>query len=356
MNGMETCGQCGIPTYIASEHQWHPSGFIIQRRDARHILIFIESENLNILMREIEGILGVSIQRIVINTRRRAAKAYMDRIIPDALKEQVRGGRLDVGPAVQGLVGIGHVLGYGRFEVLGSRLQGDDRDYLLVRVHRPYSITLGCVDPVAAFEALVGREMGLTYRETGPDMYEIKAFPSPHPEEFKGRLMMKRYSYPEGDIHFESCTACGAPLILGEFAWDLDAGLIRHRETCRRMIFFAPSVLEAIFEELERELGETIPKVVIEAQKRLTRNGLYSLDQADPGQDLRARLALRGLGNLRELTLGEEGLSLYMENAAVPLMVTGLAQGLFEATYQRDSEVDWKIMEGDALQVKVTPT
>ncbi|WP_287155661.1 hypothetical protein [Candidatus Solincola tengchongensis] len=354
MEGIETCPRCGVPAYITAEHLWHPSGFIVQRRDARHILIFMESENLDFLLRELEGILGVSIERIVVDTRRRAAKAYMDRVIPESLKEQVRSGNLDVGPVVQGMVGIGHVLGYGRFEVLDSRLEGDDQDYLLVRVHRPYSITLGCVDPVAAFEALVGREMGLSYDAAGPDTYEIRAFPSPHPEEFKGRLTMRRYAYPEGNIQLEACPRCEAPLLLGEYEWRLEEGLILHRETGRRMVFFAPSVLEAIFGELERELGEAIPGAVVEAQRRLTRDGFYSLAGGDLTEELRTVLSLRGLGGLQHLELGPEGLLLEMENACLHPVLAGLAQGLFEALHGVDSRVEWEAGEGGGLRVKVS--
>jgi len=355
MQGVKTCQRCGVPEYIASEHLWHPSGFIVQRRDPRHIIIFIESENLEALFRGIEKILGMSIERIVVNTRRRAARAYMDRVIPEALKEQVRGSALEIGPVVQGMVGIGQVLGYGRFEVADYRMRGDDGDYILIRVEKPYSILLGCADPVAALEALVGREMGLSYREVSPEVYEIKAFPQSHPEEFKGRLTMRKYAYPEGDIRFRPCPQCGAPEELAGFAWDLDRGLIHNRRTGKRMVFFAPSVMEAVFGELERELGETIPEVVIEAQRRLTAAGLYGLDRENAQQDLREQLAIRGLGNLKELSLGERGLSLFMENAAVPLMVVGMAQGLYESLHGGTSRVEWSTGEGDSLSVEVKP-
>ncbi len=355
MEGIEVCPQCGIPSYITGEHTWHSSGFILQNRDIRHILIFIESDNLETLLKGVEGILGVSIERIVINTRRRAARAYMDRVIPDILKEQVRSGKLDVGKVIQGMLGIGYVLGYGKFEVVDWRLKGDDDDYLLINVEKPYSVTLGTVDPVAAFEAVVGREMGFSYREVSNGVYQIKAFPSPHPEEFKGRLIMRKYAYGEGNIRFQRCNFCGAPTPLGEFTWDLDRGLINHRGTGRRMVFFAPSVLEAVFDELENELGETIPEVVIEAQRRLTREGIYSLDPSAPEKKLREQLAIRGLGNLASLSMGEKGMVLRMENATVHLMLVGLAQGLFESAYGVESEVSWEVLAEGGLEIKVSP-
>ncbi len=355
MEGIEVCTQCGIPTYITAEHTWHSSGFILQNRDTRHILIFIESDNLETLLKGVEDIVGVSIERIVINTRRRAARAYMDRVIPDILKEQVRDGKLEVGKVIQGMLGIGYVLGYGKFEVVDWRVKGDDDDYILLNIENPYSITLGTVDPVAAFEAVMGREMGYSYQEVSPGVYQIRAFPSRHPEEFKGRLTMRKYAYSEGNIEYQRCNSCGAPTLLGEFSWDLDNGLIHSRETGRRMVFFAPSVLEAVFDELERELGETIPEVVIESQKRLTREGMYSLDLKDPEEGLRKQLALRGLGNLASLSVGERGMTMLMENATIHLMLVGLAQGLFEHAYGVESKASWEIVEEKGLKVEVFP-
>lgn len=354
MQGVEVCRDCGVPTYITSEHNWHSGGFIVQRRDPRHIIIFVESENLEELLKGIEEIIGVPIERIVVNARRRTAAAYMERVIPDELKKAVREKKLDIRPVIEGMTGIGHVLGYGRFEVVDCRFQGDEDDFLLVRVEDPYSVMLGCVDPVAAFEALVGEEMGVEHEQVGPNTYLIRGFRSRHPEEFRERLRMRRYEYGEGDFHYERCPSCGGPAFLSDFLWDLEKGVITHRETGRRMVFFAPSVLEAVFDELERELGEEIPRAVVEAQKRFTAGGFYRMKGDDPALDLKFQLALRGIGLLSEFEVSEDGVHIVMPNAAVPLMVVGLAQGLYEARYGKKSESRWKVGERGELEVWVS--
>lgn len=354
MQGVEVCGECGVPTYITTEHLWHSSGFILQRRDSRHIIIFVEADNLRELLEGIERILGVPIQRIVLDARRRTATAYMKRIIPDELKRAVQGREVDVRPVVEGMTSIGHVLGYGRFEVVDCRYQGDEEDFLLVRLENPYSVALGSADPVAAFEALVGEEMGIEYQQLGPTTFLVRGFRAKHPEEFRERLRMRRYEYEEGDIQYERCNTCGGPAFLSDFQWDLELGIITHRKTGRRMVFFAPSVLEAVFGELERELGDEIPRAVVESQKRFTSSGFYRLKGDDPATDLKFQLALRGIGLLTEFEESAEGLRLFMPNVAVPLMVVGLAQGLFESRHETESEVEWRVGERGELEVRVT--
>jgi hypothetical protein len=355
MQGVETCAECGVPIYITSEHLWHSSGFILQRRDPRHIIIFLESENLEELLKGVERILGIPIERIVVDARRRTAAAYMERVIPEGLKRAVREKKVEVKPVIEGMTSIGHVLGYGRFEVVDCRYQGDEEDFLLVRVENPYSVMLGSADPVAAFEALVGEEMGMDHEQVGPSTFLVRGFRSPHPEEFRERLRMRRYEYGEGDFSYEKCPSCGGPAFLSLYRWDLERGIITHRESGRRMVFFAPSVLEAVFGELERELGEEIPKVVVEAQKRFTAGGFYRLKGEEPAADLKFQLALRGIGLLSEFEESEEGLRLFMPNAAVPLMVVGLAQGLFESRHETGSRAEWKTGERGELEVRVIP-
>ena len=41
------CSECGAPKYFTQEHLWLNNGDIVQKRDQRHRLIFLESENLD---------------------------------------------------------------------------------------------------------------------------------------------------------------------------------------------------------------------------------------------------------------------------------------------------------------------
>jgi hypothetical protein len=98
-----------------------------------------------------------------------------------------------------------------------------------------------------------------------------------------------------------------------------------------------------VAEELEKELGETIPNAVVEAQRRFVKEGFYSIDEISNEEAFRAQLALRGLGNLREMEIAATGLHMRIGNAAGHLIIAGLAQGLFDMAFDVDSHVEWEV-------------
>lgn len=120
------------------------------------------------------------------------------------------------------------------------------------------------------------------------------------------------------------------------------------------MAMLGAEFLDNVFEALRRELGETIPAVVIEAQRRFTKTGFYSIDQVQNEDEFRAQLALRGLGNVRMIRLGTRGLRMRIENSAAHLMTVGMAQGLFEMALDTDSHVEWELSRQGELLVEVT--
>jgi hypothetical protein len=353
---INTCSECGVPEYIASEHVWLNNGLIAQRRDQRHIVVFIESDNLDPFFKGIEQIVGTPIDHIILTARRRAGRAYMDRMIPEEVKELLRKRELELGPVIESIVFIGQVLGYGQFELVDYRYEFDDNDYAVVRIEKPYSIIFGLGDPLAALEALTGYEGNFEFEEVSKDVYEIRAFRSNHPSVFKDRLRMKTFQHGEGDIAFASCATCGAPAGLSSYGWNVDNGIIVGKDTGRRMAFFAPTVLDAVLDELERELGEAIPEAAVEAQRRFTKTGIYNPEMMRDEGELRAQLALRGLGNLKQIELGKSGLRLRLENAAMHLMMVGLIQGLYEMAFGVESKVEWEFSDEGDLEVEVTPS
>ncbi len=352
---INSCGECGVPEYVSTEHVWMNCGLIGQKRDQRHVVIFIESGNLDPLFEGLQEIIGASIERIVLTTRRRAGRAYMARMVPEAVRGMLQRGEVQLNLLFDAFAAIGYALGYGRFELLDFRYEQDDEDYTVVRMVRPYSTVFGLCDPAAALEAITGRELGFEQKETSEGAYDIRVFPSGHPEEYKDRLTMKPYRHREGDIVFEACPSCGAPRSLSPFRWDPDSGVITDSRTGRRMVFFAPTVIDAIIGELEKELGDAIPKAVVEAQRRFTKSGMYSPWEMYDADRLRAQFALRGLGNLRELEMGGGGLRMRLDNAAIHLIVVGLVQGIYEMANGKESSVEWELSPEGDLEVEVRP-
>ena len=116
-----------------------------------------------------------------------------------------------------------------------------------------------------------------------------------------------------------------------------------------------PATMDPLFDELEDELGSEVPGVVIEAERRFVRGGLYSISEITGVEEMRRQLALRGVGEIKELKLGRQGVHLELENSVMHLVVVGLTQGLFELAFGIEGKVEWEHSEEGRLQVTVTP-
>jgi hypothetical protein len=130
---------------------------------------------------------------------------------------------------------------------------------------------------------------------------------------------------------------------------------VEEKSSGRRMAMLGPAALDAIYEELEKELGDNIPQVVIEAQRRFVKAGLTSSQEVRGIEDFRKELALRGVGNLKEFEGGKGGLRVRVENPCLHLMLVGLTQGLFELAFGCDGEMEWELDDDGDLVMEIAP-
>jgi hypothetical protein len=357
MAEINVCPQCGIPLYITSQHDWMNNGVIQASRESRHRLVLFESGNLDPLFAGIADLIGTPIQRLVIDASRRSTRSYMDRVIADDLKDMIRSGDMDLKLVFDSTFLIWRAMGYGKLSLEDVRYKHDDADFISVLAERPYSVPLSVGNFAGSIEAIIGLEPGIEYEETKPGIYRITIRESENPLDLKERLRWKGYDqeYKQGDIDFERCAGCGIPTALGEYKWDQDNGSIRSTVSGRRMVLTGPSMIDPIFDELEEELGDTIPRVVVEAQKRFIRSGFVGVAEVVSEENMRMQMALRGLGNLRELKMGKKGVRARIENIALPLLAVGSTQGLYEKAFDIDSDVEWELTEDGDLEVEVFP-
>jgi hypothetical protein len=354
MAGMKICPVCGVPKRFTKEHAWLGNGTIVQRKNPDHRMIFIENDNIQSTFRNIEEIIDMSIERIITEAKRRACYDFVDHMLPGVVKAIVR--LIGVKPVIKNVTSLALVMGYGDVRLASIRRVHGKGDYVVIHGKEVYSVPLFNGDFAGSFNAIDRREVGITYEEVGPDEYEITAHITPHPLELQERLQTKEYSNKPGDIEFEHCHKCGGPMVLSHYKWHPERGVILNEASGRRMAAMGPAALDAIIEELEKELGDTIPRVVVEAQRRFVRGGFYSIEEARSEEGLREALALRGMGNLKGITWRENGLNFRLENPCLELVLVGLAQGIFELVTGRDSEVDWEVKDDGDLLVDVTST
>jgi hypothetical protein len=349
------CPNCGVPEYIAKQHLWLNNGDLVVKAKPENRLVFIESENLDPLFKGIEAIVGVPIERIVMAAARRAYRSYFIAFVPEEISQKIAAKEIDYTVLAAFFTDIASLMGQGVYEEVDTRFKRDDGDFDIDRIKEPFSYLLAVAAHVACIEAMTGTDQGGEFEETSPGIYISKAFPSPHAEELSKRMHYASYQHHDGDIEFEKCPVCGGPMALSANEWFPDRGVIINKYTKRRMAFFGPQMLDPVFAELEDELGEDVPQVVVEAQRRFTRSGFYTLADVSDEGDFRSQLAIRGLGNLQEIDMGKKGVSMSVLNAVLPLMLIGMIQGVFEMAFDLDSKVEWEISETGDLKVEITP-
>ncbi|MEW6554899.1 MAG: hypothetical protein AB1384_11505 [Actinomycetota bacterium] len=355
MSILEPCEECGVPHVITREYIWMDNGDIVQKRDQRDRIIFTECENLDPLFKGIENIVGSPIEHVVLDCIRRTYRSYCKLFLPSDVNKMVRDGQLDARSLDDGFMELAIPMGVGRFDFVDMRLKWDERDYYTVSISEPNSLLMCAACHCGAMEAILGYDQWVEYMEVGPDVYKLTSYPSTHPEELKGRMRWERYSHSKGDIELKRCSTCGGPTELSENKWHLKRGVVVNGRTKRRMAVMGPNQIDPIFRELELELGEDIPRIVVEAQRRFTMNGFYAMDDYADVEEFRAGLALRGLGNLKELEIKRTGVRMRMENAVLQLMIVGMIQGIFDAALHTDSTVDWESSPDGTLELEVKP-
>ncbi|MDD3717404.1 MAG: hypothetical protein PHP28_01920 [Actinomycetota bacterium] len=349
---MKRCSACGVPRKITSTHRWLDNGTMVETNNPDHRMIFIESDNIGGVFTRIEEILGLPIEHLVIESQRRMTYDYVRSLMPSMVLKLFR--MTSIRPLAKSVTELGRLVGLGDVELLSMRIKGDEGDYVKLGGRNLFYIPAYCGMVVGSMEALSGQECSISYEETSPGYYEVTTSVTTHPVELKERFKPREYSRKEGDLRLPRCSRCGGPSALAGYDFLYDEGIILHRANARRMLFDGPAEFEAIFSELEKELGEDIPQVIIEAQKLFVKSGFYDLGEIMDTDAFREHLALRGLGNLRDMEYGEDHLRLRIENPCLHLLLAGLAQGVFELASDREARVAWELAGDGDLTVEAS--
>jgi hypothetical protein len=365
---ISVCPECGVPETLTQEHLWLNNGEFVQTRQQDARLAFFECDNFDPLYRNIGEIIGVPIERMIIDITARGFQSYLSRFIPRELKDLLRNLNPDDEAGVQqcdkileGLnetsMTIARMNGNGRYEVKELRYQHLDTDFARIWIYEPYSIPTVVGGFLGQVRAMLGTsDNEVEYHQISPYVWEMNTYPVLVPDkELRQRLPLRAFVHRDGDIELERCSSCGGPAVLARYRWRLERGIIMNSFTHRRMAILGPTLLDHVFEELERELGDVIPQTVVEAQRRFVKTGFYSTEVIKDEGDMRQQFALRGLGNVREIKMGAKGVRLRIDGAIMHLMIVGLVQGLFEIAFDMESHAEWELSEDGDLTIEITP-
>jgi hypothetical protein len=366
------CGECGIPLLVSGELNWEDNGVISSKTSPRNRWVFYESEVIDPLFRGIEQLIGMPIEHIIIESRRRESRRYLERTFPVEMRQKLFG-RLDssgnpmpltpeeretrytVGRDVYtGMHDVGRVFGYGSLSIGHLWETGDDNPWRSTIVGHPYSIPFVLAEILAGCEAFEGRDLQVEHHLVGEGVYQVDALAGDHPLELQEKLKRRSYEFKPGQLSYERCPECGIPHEITRYRWNLDNGTIFDPDTGRRMAIFGPSSLDSVFEDLASELGGAVPEVIIEAQ-RLHIKDAWSADEWKRGAtDFQHLLALRGLGNLTGFDGDRGHLTILLNNSCLPLLMAGMVQALVEMAYRAESSTcTWELHDDGDLSITV---
>lgn len=316
-----------MPLTVSKGHTWGDNGVIVQRSSG-HRMIFFESDNLDGLFAGIEEILGLSIEKIIVESKRREVKDYVEKLLSPFARKLAR--KIGVGRVIDTLSREGRAFGFGDIGLVERRRRSDENDFITMSVRNPHSLLLFCAEALGAWETIDGRDHYVEHERVGEDAYHVTCRVGSHPIELRERLQFKELSQKPGDIRFKRCPDCDIPMNVAKYRWNLDDGTIRHPGTGRRMAIFGPAGIEAILDDLESELGETIPDVVIEAERRYIRGAMADLGWLGEPERYRRMMGFRGAGDIASFEVDERHMAVELRNACVPLIQIGIFQGMFE--------------------------
>jgi len=348
LSRINACRQCSVPLGVSKDLIWHENGVIAHAKNPDHRMVFYESDSLDEVFVGIEELIGIPIEHMVIESKRRATRTYIENQIPPFRRRILN----RYGPGILSkramLMAVNY--GYGDIALEDIRNKGDENDFQSVSVTHPYSLPLFCGDSVGTKEAMDGRDFNVSWEKTGDHSYLVISSVGSHPIALQKRLERTRHEYKPGDITFKRCASCGVPLGVARCRWNRENGTIMDPGTGRRMAIFNPGSIQAILDDLEVELGEMLAEAVIEAQRRFVRRILGKDDALIRKGNYREMTALRGLGYVRNITFEQERCTAVLENACLPLFMVGTIKALYEMGSEHESvDHHWELLPDGVL-------
>lgn len=352
MPQQKRCKRCGVPKLIYKDLCWQDNGTLTEVKDPSHRMLFTESENLKGLFAETEKLIGLSVDRVIIESKSLATREYLEKMIPAYLLKLLYMLKPDL--IVRKMSAIGKAYGYGNIELIEVKKNTDRGDYLAMTIEHPYSMLSFTGDNLGGMEAGTGRECTVQTKELGGDKYLLELWVSEHPPELKEHIKPMVYPSMPGHIELERCAECNTPIDIAAHDFNLESGIISNPETGSRMAIFGPAGLESAFLALEDELGDTIPETIIEAQRRYTLENMRSRDWLGGEEKLRRIMAMRGYGLLVGFDASINHLSVTLRNISIPQLTVGTAKGIFEKALKLDSSThEWSISGDGELHINI---
>ncbi len=350
------CKRCGTPQNFGKLIRWTAGGTIAAEKVPDIRLFFIEVDELLNLLSYLGELLGMPIDNILIESERSIGEELVNMSLPGGLVRFVRSIPDLFQLQAFAKVAVKHIASYARAMGYGSvtMIEYEGKRRSLMRVRNPHCLPLIIGDCVGAFQGILGVNMAATWKkENGTTLIEFK-----RTDDKPYQVPIRRMGFVPGEVDLQRCPACGVPLPVSEnFEWDMLNGIITNRRTAYREVFLSVEGVNAILAEMERELGEEVPRMIARRQAEMMRERMSKRNLEEEGGiwSLFEELKMRGMGNMVEVEEAGRQLRVKVENPFNDALVAGRVAGYYEAVEETGSRMTWSLSDEGYLAIAVEP-
>ncbi|MBN2028600.1 MAG: hypothetical protein JW854_17750 [Actinobacteria bacterium] len=359
---MKSCKECGFPYWLSKLIRWNENGTITMAVNPDYRVVIIESDFLTHLFARVEERLGLPISHLVFEAQRNASvhtiNSQLDKF-PYSFGRWGPNRRIVVHAFCRLSIWLGQA-----YTKAISYKPGKGGEAI---VRNPYNRELMAAIILGAFESLERRPFEHTWiKMDGEDVISIK--PAAQRPEISERLELEYPELKPGNFYLPRCRSCGTPRELAYMRWNEDEGTIIDNRRNARMTFLDGYVPTSVFREMEKELGEEIYPLIIQAEKDYTHRRIRDLgisgsemgvlprrERESIYENALATLPLRGQGNPVDYHYSYDGLAVTVENPYNEHLLAGQMAALFEIAEGKNAEVEWSSPEPSSIVFNVRP-
>jgi hypothetical protein len=356
---IKKCKVCGFPYWLARSLRWNGNGTITSKSRPDFRTLIIEADYLTEIFKKIEEALGVSIQHIVFEAQRNAAKDVIDGNIG-----HVRWAIRHI-PGVRRLVityfnRMASWTGQGYAKTISYERKGAGAAI----IRNPFNRELMSAVVVGALESLGETPYDYRWEKSGDDDVIVVEPTGKHPE-ISERLTYTVPPPQPGNRRYQGCPGCGVPVLLKGMEWRENEGLIIDTKRGVRMVVLEIYTTGVVLRELAGELGEDIYPVIVDAQREFSLSHIRGefLSGGGPSgefdkdalyRDVLDSIALRGQGNPVTCEMEEGRLIVTIENPFEEHILAGHLSALYELAEGSPPRVSWEAAGPSAVAYTLT--
>jgi len=348
---MINCRNCSFPRKFARYFDWRSDGTIISKDRVGTIakIVFLPSGELESIFEKLAERMGISVEHFLIEAQKNIGKALLENL-PIRYAKKLPANRffrpqwltkllvrILIAKDIAGL-------GDGRIS-LDKYIPGK---VLVIRFKNPCVVPLLVGSSLGIYESIEKMEgSNVEYGIEESDLV-IKMTHGEGKRETEERLYLEKVTAGSGQLEYERCPTCNAPLLAANtFSWNLKEGIITNKFTGKREVVVSVQSVNALLRELEKELGEDVLDLIYEIQKEIQKKTLPGDIEKSKNfwKEYLLGLGVRGFGYPLSFQVENSTIRIEIGNAYNHVLYAAKIAAALEVINSCPSRLNWEVRE-----------